>query len=168
MEELLKELEEIKQKLVENKEKIAEIEKKIEEKKVETGRWKPEKGDEYWYLNGHGSPLRSIWGDNFQDVERYAISNYYQTKEECKFIKEKLKVIAELKEYAEPKNRAWGWGNIHYFLYYDCTMKEVDISCGQIFKRSEIYFESEKKAKQAIDVVGEDRIKKYYLGVEEE
>ena len=160
MKELLKELEEVKQ-------KIADIEKKIEEKKVETGRWKPEKGDEYWYLNGHGSPLRSIWGDNFQDVERYAISNCYQTKEECKFTREKLKVIAELKEFEEPKNRAWNGYICHYFIYYNYNSETIAITYNVYYKGEGIYFESKEKAKQAIDAIGEDRIKKFYLEVEE-
>ena len=167
MEELLKELDEIKQKMAKIGKKIVEIEKKIEEE-GKNEKWKPQKGNIYWFISNSGCVSESRWDNDCIDRGRYLIGNYYQTKEECEFAREKLKVIAELKKFEEPKNRAWGWGNIHYFLYYDCTMKEVDISCGQIFKRSEIYFESEKKAKQAIDVVGEDRIKKYYLGVEEE
>lgn len=159
MEELLKELEEAKQ-------KIAEIEKKIEEKKAETGRWKPKINEEYWYLNGHGIPLKSIWGDNTQDVERYAIGNCYQTKEGCKFIKEKLKVIAELKEYEEPKNRAWDGIISHYYIYYDYNKERIDISYNDYYKSGKIYFESAEKAKQAIDAIGEERVAKYLLGVD--
>lgn len=159
MEELLKELEEAKA-------KIAEIEKKIEEKKAKTGRWKPEEGDKYWHLNGHGIPLCSICDDNIQDVKRYAISNCFKTKEECEFAKEKLKVIAELKDFAEPKNRAWN-GNFHYFIYYNYTIDELMVGANQFTREGVLYFESKEKAQQAINAIGEDRIKKYYLGVEE-
>lgn len=160
MEELLKELEELKQ-------KIAEIEKKIKEKKAETGRWKPEEGDKYWFMDDTGRVYNNGWDNDCYDEERYPIGNCYKTKEEAEFVAEKLKVIAELKEYEEPKNRAWDGANLHYYFYYDYVMKEIGITCNYRFKSEHIYFESEEKARQAIDAVGENRIKKYYLGVEE-
>jgi hypothetical protein len=161
MEELLKELEELKQ-------KIADIENKIAKKKVETGRWKPEEGDTYWFINDIGDICKSTWDNVNTDRKRYLIGNCYQTKEECEFAKEKLKVIAELKEYAEPKDRAWDGTNIHYYICCSYTpFKEVGIICTNCVKRNEIYFETKEKALQAIDAVGEERIKKYYLEVKE-
>lgn len=160
MEELLKELEELKQ-------KIADMEKKIEEKKVETGRWKPQEGDTYWFVDNNGCICNSMWDNDGIDKGRYAIGNCYQTKEECKFVKEKLKVIAELKEHEESKNRAWNMKNIHFHIYYDYTKKEVNIGYAIFIKRNGIYFESKEKARQAIDAVGEERVKRFYLEVEE-
>jgi hypothetical protein len=168
MEELLKELEEVKQKLTKNKEKIAEIEKKIEEKKVETGRWKPEKGDEYWFISDVGYIHNSKWDNDNIDRERYLVGNYYRTKEECEFTREKLKVITELKEYEEPKNSVWDEKSVHYHIYYNYFIEKVDIGWAQMARQNEIYFESREKARQAIGAVGEERIKKYYLEVEEE
>lgn len=167
MEELLRELEEVKQKLTENEERIAEIEKKIIEKKVETGRWKPKEGDKYWFINDIGDICKSTWNNYSIDIMRYAIGNLFETQEECEFAKEKLKVIAELKEFAEPKNRAWNMNN-HYFFYYDYRKKKVDTSYNIECKSRRIYFESAEKARQAIVSIGKDRIKKYYLEVEEE
>lgn len=166
MEELLKELEEVKQKIADNEKKIAEIKKKIEEKKVETGRWKPEEGDIYWFVDDIGCIGNSRWDNDNIDKKRYAIGNCYQTEEECEFAIEKLKVIAELKEHEESKNRAWNMKNIHFHIYYDYTKKEVNIGYAIFIKRNGIYFESKEKARQAIDAVGEDRIKKYFLEVE--
>ena len=159
MEELLKELEEAKQ-------KIAGIEKKIEEKKTETGRWKPKEGDKYWLINAAGWICNSQWDDDDTDRERYLVGNCYPTEEECKFAREKLKVIAELKEYAEPKSRAWNGENVRYHIYYNYDVEKVYISWAQMAKQNEIYFESEEKARQAIDAIGEQRIAKFYLGVD--
>lgn len=158
MEELLKELEEAKA-------KIAEIEKKIEEKKTETDRWKPRTAEEYWWTDSGGLINRGVWDDDGIDNGRWRINNCYQTKEECEFTKEKLKVMAELKGYKESKYRKWDGDNNHYHIYYNYIYGEVDISYSQIDKRNEIYFESREKAQQAIDAVGEERIKKYYLEV---
>lgn len=158
MEELLKELEEAKA-------KIAEIEKKIEEKKSETGRWKPEEGDKYWFINDIGDIYKSEWNNVNIDKERYSIGNYYRTKEEANFAIEKLKVIAELKEFAEPKDRKWDGIISHYFFCYDYDEEEIAISYNCYWKGT-IYFESEEKAQQAIDAVGEERVAKYLLGVD--
>lgn len=160
MEELLKELEEAKQ-------KIAEIEKKIEEKKAETGRWKLQEGDIYWFINDTGQAIKDRWTNHPYDRGRYAIGNCYQTKEECEFAIEKLKVIAELKEYEEPKNSVWDEKSVHYYIYYNYFIEKVDIGWVQMAKQNEIYFESREKVQQALDAVGEQRIKKYYLEVEE-
>ena len=160
MEELSKELEEVKQ-------KIADIEKKIEEKKVETGRWKPEEGDGYWFINSYGQTTHEIWTNNRIDKERYEIGNLFKIKKKCEFVVEKLKVIAELREYEE-LNREWNEMNFHYHIYYNYSKEKVDIGCAQIVKQNEIYFESREIARQVIDAVGENRIKKYYLGVENE
>ena len=159
MEELLKELEEAKR-------KIADIEKKIEEKKTETGRWKPRKADNYWFISGDAQVTKDLWTNHFIDSMRYKIGNCYKTESEANFAIEKLKVIAELKEYEEPKSRAWDGIISHYFIYYDYNREKIAISYNDYYKGG-IYFESEEKAKQAIDAIGEDRIKKYYLEVEE-
>lgn len=160
MEELLKELEEAKQ-------KIAEIEKKIEEKKVETGRWKPKEKEGYCFINSCGQVTYDVWSNHCVDNKRYDIGNLFKTGEECEFVAEKLKVIAELKEYEEPKNREWDGENVHYHIYYNYSIERVDIGWAKMAKQNEIYFESKEKARQAIDVVGKDKIKKFYLEVEE-
>jgi hypothetical protein len=167
MEELLKELEETKQKIAEIGKKIEDIENKIAKKKVETGRWKPEEGDTYWFINDIGDICKSTWDNVNIDRKRYLIGNCYQTKEECEFAIEKLKVIAELKEYEEPKNRVWNYETYHYHFYYSYKENTVKISENWKTKRNDIYFESGEKARQALEEVGEGRIKKYYLEVEE-
>lgn len=160
MEELLKELEEAKQ-------KIADIEKKIGEKKSETGGWKPEEEDEYWFVDSSGQAMYSVWDNCPIGNMRYKIRNCFQSSEEAEFVAEKLKAIAELKEFAEPKNRAWDGKNDHYAIFFNIHEKVIKVACTYIFKSGEIYFESEEKARQAIDAVGESRIKRFYLGVEE-
>lgn len=160
MEELLKELAEAEQ-------KIAEIEKKIEEKKAETGRWKPKEGEAYWSIDSCGQVMYDIWHNYLIDSMRYKIDNCYKTEEEAEFVAEKLKVIAELKEFAEPKNRVWDGMNYHYYFSFDYQTNKVVLDVNWQTKRSHIYFESKAKARQAINAVGEKRIKKYYLEVEE-
>lgn len=168
MKELLKELEELKQKIMENEKKIVEIEKKIEEKQAETGRWKPGEREKYWFIDRYGQVINDRWTNHVLDNIRYENGNCFQSSEEAEFAIEKLKIIIKLKEFAEPKNRAWDGKNEHFFFYYDYMTKEVRMSYNNDCKSRKIYFESEEKVKQAIASIGEDKIKKYYLEVEEE
>lgn len=108
MEDLRKELEEAKA-------KIEEIEKKLTQK--ESGVWKPEYGQKYWLITDDGEV---VWNNysNSQNT-RYLMGNCFKTEDEAKFALEKLKVIAELKRFAEPKDRVWDGDNNHYFIYED-------------------------------------------------
>lgn len=164
MEELLKELEEAKAKIV-------EIEKKIkkEQEKEKSRRWKSQEGDIYWFISNNGLVNKGQWDNHSIDRERYLIGNYYRTKEECEFTIEKLKVIAELKEFAEPKDRVWNNVLWHYYIdwIYAHDENEIYVGASIAFKRNDIYFASRKDAEKAIAEVGEERVKKYYLQVED-
>ena len=158
MEDLRKELEEAKA-------KIAEIEKQLT--KEESGVWKPKHGERYWNIEDTGTTVGHIWDDDRYDNGSYTIGNCFRTKEETKFALEKLKVIAELKKYAEPKNREWDGKNYHYYLCYSTADREIKIDLFIKHKLPIIFFESIEKAYEAFNAVGEDRIKKYYLEVDD-
>jgi hypothetical protein len=77
--------------------------------------------------------------------------------------------MAELEQYAEPKYRCWNGENGHWYITYIVKNEEIKIICAIAYyrKHNDIYFESEKKVREAIKAVGWERIKKYYLEVEE-
>lgn len=158
MEDLRKELEEAKA-------KIEEIEKKLAQK--ESGVWKPENGDEYWFVMDEGIVAWNNYSNSHNHNIRYLMGNCFKTKQEAKFYYEKLKVIAELKRYEEPNDSAWDEANNHYFIYYDTLDGKIEIGFRTTTKLPTIHFESKVKAQEAIEAVGQDRIKKYYLEVEE-
>ena len=90
-------------------------------------------------------------------------------KKEAKFAVERLKVIAELKKYAkEFSDEEWlNQSIVKHYIIFDYEDHVINIGYVCFTKVSDIYFESEEKAQEAIEAVGEDRIKKYYLGVKE-
>ena len=92
---------------------------------------------------------------------------HFVQKKEAEFALEKLKVIHELKQFAEPKNTVWDFGECHYVIYYNCTRKIIDYNYSMLNKYLDITFATEEMARKAVEAVGEDRIKKYYFGVEE-
>ena len=124
----------------------------------------PQDGDMYWIIEDSTEVSRYAWeGDDF-DNQHLPVGNVFKTREQAEFAVEKLKVEAELRKlsghFEEGKN--------NYFMVFDTNYASVDI-LGMSYSRVQgvIYFESEEKGQQAIESVGEYRIKKYIFGVED-
>lgn len=127
------------------------------------------KGDGYFYLFNTGTIENAVWSCHQIDENRLSIGNVFLTKEDAEFARERLKVIAELKKYAkEFSDEEWKDYDLNkYCIRYDCRKCRVFASFSFTSKGAELYFESMQKAQEAIKAVGEDRVKKYYLGVKE-
>ena len=143
------------------KELASEIEKLKAEKENEP--WKPKDGDKYWLISHNGYVVQVRWmGDEAED-DIYAIGNVFRTQEEAEFRAEQLKVEAELRRFARPfKN-----GGKNYMLQYLLNGDKIVITYFEVSQCGNVYFPSKEIARKAIDTVGEDRIKKYYFGVED-
>lgn len=132
--------------------------------------WKPECNKKYWIINGF-MVVDSSWYNDNVDYGCYEIGNCFKTEKEAKFALEKLKVEAELRRFAEENNECEiDWTDKKHekwFMYYNCDMKKIGIIYNTVLKTHCIYFSSKKIAKQAIDYIGEERLKKYYLGIED-
>lgn len=154
----------INEKVEEFRKQLIEEAEKMEEQKEDVF---PKVGDTYWFIESMGIVNNAIWSDSVVDKGNLALNNVFKTKEEAKFAFEKLKVIAELKKFEEPKDREWGNDNKHYFILYDHLKNIIDVTYNYCYSDFNIYFETKEKAREAIEAVGEERIKKYYLEVEE-
>lgn len=155
-------------KIEELQKKIDELQKELDElkKQENNGIWIPKRGEKYWYIDECGDVFYTINAFNQYDEKRFLIGNVFKTKEEAEFAVEKLKVLAELKVFSEPRDREWDGRNQHWSIGYDVQEYKVYIVDWLSYKSNEICFESKEKAQQALDAVGEDRVKKYYLEVE--
>ena len=149
---------------------LALVEKATEKKpKV----WKPKTENHYYYIDKSSDGGFRYWGNDCTDEYLYSIGNCFPTKEETVFAIERLKVIAELKRFAQEHNEKeidWrDYRQCKYFIYceYHEHVEYIDVGCEKECKSNDIYFTSEEIALQAIDAIGEDRIKKYYFEVED-
>lgn len=126
-------------------------------------------GDNYFCVSNDGVVIYYTWYDYASDIRRLSIGNVFLTKEDADFASERLKVIAELRKYAkEFSDEEWKNRDLNkHCIRYDFRICRVYVMVSFSIKATELYFESEEKAKEAIEAVGEDRIKKYYLGVKE-
>ena len=111
--------------------------------------------------------MTAIWHNDDNDHNRLRFGNVFLTEEDAKFASERLKVIAELKKYAKKfSDEEWLNQSIEkHYIIFDYEDHVINIGYVCVTKVSDIYFESEEKAQEAIESVGEDRVKKYYLGV---
>lgn len=133
--------------------------------------WKPNYGRKYFYINDCGAIINSKWYDDVIDTYRYEIGNCFKTKEETEFALEKLKVEAELRRFAEENNECEiDWTDRKqnkWLICYNYDSKNIDTGYDDTLRTHYIYFSSKEIAKQAIDYIGEERLKKYYLGIED-
>lgn len=136
------------------------------EKGASNGRWEPENNELYWFINNDGTISSVPWYDDAADRKFYAIGNCFRTKEDAGFAVERLKVIAELKEYAEPEDVSWEDSTTHYIIVYRIATKKIEPGISCLCKYGELTFASKEDALTAVKAVGENRVKKYYLEVE--
>lgn len=132
--------------------------------------WKPKDEEDCWYVDYEGDIESFNWYGSDFDRFLYASGNCFRTREEAEFYKEKLLVTAELQRFADEHNGEIDWeddSSLKYYLYYDYADEKVLIDFSYFIKHSDIIFSNENICQQAIETIGEERIKKYYLGVKE-
>ena len=141
------------------KERIAELEELVKEEQEF-----PQDGDKYWLIEETLGVSRYAWaGDDF-DNKLLSVGNVFRTKQQAEFAIEKLKVEAELRKYSKPFEPMEN----NFYIVFDASDVSVDVWYVSYSKiQGAIYFESKKKAIEAIETVGEERIKKYIFGVED-
>ena len=145
--------------------KIEQLEKELERlKKLEKEKlvqYKPEIGDEYWFINSDGYVTCLEWEYDFFGQRIYEIGNTYRTKEEAEFVVEKIRTEAELRRFSKP----FKIGESNYHISLDKEENILNISSMRVFQsQGTIYFGSEENAKEAVHAVGERRIRKYIFG----
>lgn len=71
-----------------------------------------------------------------------------------------LNKLMNVARYLNEKTLDWHDGNkSKCYIYYDHEGGFLDVSCNGILQSSNVYFDSQEHAKQAIEILGEDTIK---------
>jgi hypothetical protein len=124
--------------------------------KVKNKRWRAEVNGEYWYLDPEGAVAKTfekVWGI---DKWKYITGNYFKTEEEAEEYKEAIETESELRELAD-------WEDEECYFKLILAMNQIGFwvyPTDQIMAR-DIRFQSEESARQAVEKVGEERVKKY-------
>ncbi len=130
--------------------------------------WKPADNEKYYIIGHDGDVCDFNWYDDESDNGMYDIGNCFKTEEEAEFAAEAIKTYVALKRYAEEHNErkiAFDGINLNYVITYH-TNELIVMSMRHVQNIVDIYFSSEKIAKDAIMEIGENRIKKYLFGVD--
>lgn len=126
---------------------------------------RPKMGEHYWAINAKGGVVEYGWTGVEFDEEALENNAIFRTEAEAEFEAERLKVLRELEKLGRPFKP----GEDNYEIHYDHHVRELDIfehiTCQGGY--GNCYFDTEKEAWQAIDIIGADRIKKYLFRVED-
>lgn len=129
-------------------------------------------GEVYYYIDDYGDVIKTYitcWnkGELYGiDKSRLISNNMFKTESEAKFKRERDTVLYELSKLAEPKDREWNNCNNHWYICWNYSADRIGFDLKYNCKHNDIYFASREDAEKAIQAVGEERIKRFYLGVE--
>lgn len=143
----------------------------VEEKKKW---WEPKVNEQYFYIRSTGIVDYNNCDNDKVDKLFQSFGNCFQTEEQAEFMAEKLRVIHELEKFAfENNEEEIDWNDSKqgkYYLYFDYTDMSIVIDSYYVCQDTPfaVYFTSNEIAEKAIETIGEERIKKYYFGVEED
>ena len=145
---------------------IAEDWKIYKEKKTNK-KWKPQYGEKYYTISTRGTiDFDNFVAENNTDAVRLLLGNVFETEEEAKNMLEKIKIINKLKELSNID--FYDCETKKYALYYSPRYKSVSIQEHNCVKELpfSVYFATKEDCQKAIDIIGEDNLKKYYFDVE--
>ena len=158
--ELQAQLEALKEHQAKGEEQIRQLEIELEQA-IEAEKSWPQYGDKYYFLSDGEDFSQTTWRDDSFDFGTLKVGNCYRTQEEAEFEVERRKVMTELKKFS----REFVVGERNYYIKWDFDVSDFFTDFGVFHKLDSLYFESIEKAWEVIKMVGEDRIKKYILGV---
>lgn len=134
--------------------------------------WKPKLGEKYYGITITGEVAEDYWSEYAIDYELYRVGNCFAKEKAAIEASEKLKVIADLRRFAEENNHD-GF-DVHdcntrkYKLAYDIHNDIIEaIYTYDLVTGDPVFFDSKAKAIAAAETVGRERIIKYYFGINE-
>lgn len=132
--------------------------------------WDIEENDYYYFLDSRGCIGADTWGNYDEDYERAGIANIFLTREDAKFERERLKIEAEILKYGGTRDiMSLNDSDFKkFYIKYDHKLDNLCIGINySLNHQGTIYFKTCEAAKNAINAIGEDRIKKYIFNVKE-
>lgn len=154
-------------KLIVNEESLSKLAPYEEPEPEKLKRWRANKNDGYFVVDTDGYIGKEVECGEACDDWYYLSGNYFRTEEEAEEYKESLIVYNELKAYAEPDDAVWNGIEDHWCVKYDHLAEKINVDNWKVCKFVNLYFKSKEAAQAAIEAVGEERVKRHYLGIKE-
>lgn len=156
---------EILEEINKTEEHLADMKKMLKE--CEYKRWKPEKGEKYWWVGG--SSLNIMTSDRISPFH-YLTYNCFKTKEEAEQEAEKILVRRQLEDIARRLNKdeKIDWNNqecVKHCLTYDNKYKCICQAANKfIVRQGTVYCLDENFKDIATQEIGKERLTKYLRG----
>lgn len=135
------------------------------EEPVDSIHWKPNFGEEYWYVNYIGNVVCRSWEDASVDLWLLESGNVYRTEKEAEKARERRLAEVRLRQTSDFKpdfeNENGGW--VVFYSYVDKELHSMRDSCtdsGELVR-----YETEEDARKSIRENREDWL--IYFGVKE-
>lgn len=147
-------------------EHLANMKKMLEEYEYE--RWKPEKGEMFYYLNSYNIAISETWDASYSDAEHYNIYNCFKTREKAEQEAENILIRRQLEDIARRLNKGIK------IDWYDNEQSKycIELYCNDIITnfyyghktQGAVYCLDENFKDIAIQEIGEERLKAYLRG----
>ena len=148
------------------KKQRAELDKKIE--MLEFGNCPFEEGDEYWYIDSHGTVQADVWVNAEVDIMDFNAGNVFRTKEEAELDYKRRNLMHRFKIFRDKCNGDWKPNfticDNKYFIEKRSGKIDVNYICTVNAFILFGYFKNEEDAYKAIGLFG-DEIKRLYVEV---
>ena len=120
-----------------------------------TKRWKPKKGESYWYVSDAGRCVLTTSNRSELDEERFEFRNVYQTDDEAQKELDRRLAEQELLDMCDGSSDDDYWVEIEYDRDTDLfETGQHGSMVGNCY-----HFASGKSAQKAIDTLGTDKLK---------
>lgn len=132
-----------------------------------TQMWKPEFGEKYYYITTSGDVAYNTFNTSL-DEYRLSFKNCFKTKKEAQHMVEKIKIINKLRELSNISFND-NCKQEKFVIFYNTENQQIRITQHTFIREIpfNIYFKNKEDCQKAIEIIGEDNLKKYYFDVEE-
>lgn len=147
---------------------IAEDWKLYKEKKTNK-KWKPQYGEKYYTISTRGTiDFDNFVAENNTDAVRLFLGNVFETEEEAEHMVEKIKIINKLRELSNISFND-NCKQEKFVIFYNTENQQIRITQHTVIREIpfNIYFKNKEDCQKAIEIIGEENLKKYYFDVED-
>lgn len=147
---------------------IAEDWKIYEEKENNKG-WKPKEGDTIFYITESGRVISGTFLSLLpSDNDKVLFKNAFQTREEAEHMLEKIKIINKLRELSNISFND-NCKQEKFVIFYNTENQQIRITQHKFIREIpfNIYFKNKEDCQKAIEIIGEDNLKKYYFDIKD-
>lgn len=150
---------EIEQELNELKTRIEHLEYELSKESEPKGWFKPECGDDYYYIDCDGIYRSDVWRNHKTDIYRYEHHNCFRTQEDAQ-------ECDEYREALKEAEKPFVKGDCNYYFYYTLNREEIelqhDYSC---INQGSTYLGQDEAVAQAFIDKWKPQILKYEFGI---